>query len=244
MIRLALAAEDGAGEWVVRQVTDRHLLAVGWIDPEHLGHFRSWMMFEGQRVLPLKRVVAMARKRLGQHFRLSGHFDGRPGAADAHLLRHLFVLLADAEETPDIVVVARDVDGTDRRTGMAQAEAAGNWPFRIVGALAQPESEAWLVCMWDPEDAAETARHAGLRQQLGFDPVTRSHELTSTSDSKRDAKRVLEELTRTGRDGRERFAAASFETMRQRGAENGLAAFVDHLLVALAGKLGTRGPSS
>lgn len=241
MITLALAAEDEAGEWVVHRVTDMHLLAIDWIDREVLDSVRAWQAFQGRGWLPLRKVRDLARQRIGNHFKLCGGFDGVPGAADALMLRMLFTCLAMDEPRPDIVVVARDIDTTDRRSGFQQAVADREWPFEIVGALAQPETEAWLVAAWNAESDPERERHARLRAECGFDPVAHSHRLTSTAKTRRDAKVVLAELTCTGRTGRARFASKSGAELRACGQDNGLAEFVEHHEKALARQLHLRG---
>lgn len=242
MITLALAAEDAAGAWLVRHITDRCLCSCDWIEQETVGHFRRWQEFDGREWFPLAQVPAAARGSLGRGFQLHGRFRGEIGAEDSHLCRYLFVWLRESGVHIDIVVVARDVDGTARRTGFCQAVAERSWPFAIVGAFAQPEAEAWFLCTWKAESDREQAAHDALRQRIGFDPVQRSHELTSTSESKRDAKQVLAALTEGGRKREQRFAEVDLETMRRCGATNGLTSFVDELQVALEQHAGRRGP--
>ena len=227
---LALAAEGAADAWIVQQVTDRLLLEVEWIDEGSLDHHRCWRSFDSSEWVALKTVHRRCKERFESNFRLSGHFDDRPGGADALLMRKLFAWMRSEQECPDVLVVARDLDSeAGRRDGFeaAKVEAEkGGCPFAIVPALAQPEQEAWLVCAWQPESDLESERHEELRRELGHCPVAQSHRLTSTSDSIRDAKDVLDRLTRGGRTGRERFESRSLREIQESGAENGLREFV------------------
>lgn len=241
MITLGLVAEDEAGAWAVQHVTDRHLLRVDWITETHLPDFRQWSRFDGQEWLPWKNVRGKLTELFGPNFRVSGHFDGKPGAEDALAVRKVLALLRAQPDAPQLVILARDVDGTGRSAGFAQAIAeAGpqHLPFRVVLALAQPEVEAWFLCAWTPQDDAGREVHAELRQEIGFDPVARSHELTSTSSGKRDVKRVLERLPGRGPAARAAFAALDVVELHRRGAANGLAEFVRQLGTALDDHIG------
>lgn len=238
MTSLALASEDATGAWIVQQVTNAHVLAITRVTTDRLQHFRSWQGFDGREWLPLRQVRALAKERFGNHFMGKGRFDNAPGADDAVMFRKLFQLLASDDQPPDIAVVARDLDGNeDRRIGFQQAARARAWPFDIVGALAQPEAEAWLVATWRPADVDERDRHGEVKQACSLDPVTESHRLTSTAHTRRDAKVVLEALTRTRLSNRDHFAAMSLDELRACGQHNGLREFVDQLGRVLAKEL-------
>lgn len=241
MIRLALAAEDAGGEFVAQTVTDMVILAASpWIERDLVPHLREWTAFEGQGWLALKRAFMLARSR---GLRVHGRFHGEHGALDAQMIRAALLLVASDEQRPDVVVIARDIDGLDeRRRGFEQAVQDRRWPFVVVGALADPESEAWLVASWTANDAEEATRHEALRRELGFCPVASSHRLASTSTSPKDSKRVLAELTSTGRSGRERFESAPLADLKDRSEHNGLTAFVRVLEAALPPLLGERAP--
>ncbi|MBM4060799.1 MAG: hypothetical protein FJ265_06855 [Planctomycetes bacterium] len=245
MIALALVAEDPAHEFAVHRVTDGCLCAIDWIDAELLVHVREWLEFDGRGWLPWKKVAELCTARFGRNFRLSGRFDGRPGAADALAVRKVLAYLQALDRKPDVVVLARDVDGTERRAGFQQAleePRAVQRPFQVVLALAEPEVEAWFIAVWRPDSEDAARRHEHLRGELGFDPVTGSHRLSSTSDGKRDAKRVLGLLTTGGRPAEQLFASCSLDELRSAGGENGLAAFVDDHGRALAAACGCRPP--
>ncbi len=240
MIRLALAAEDELGCAAVRHVTDLIALKVEWIERENLDVFRSWHDFEGADWLPLKQVSERCRNRFGANFRVAGHFGGQPGEADALSIRKLLAYLAEEDPLPAIVVVARDTDHSERRDGFAQAKHARTWPFEVVGAHAIPEVEAWLICTWTPAGESDEERRAELRHLLGFDPVTRSHELTSTSPSKKDAKATLARLEAGGRSARHCFENSPLEELEQHGSHNGLTTFIGDLRTTLVPRLDPR----
>lgn len=237
MIRLLVAAEDGLGHRLVTGLADQLCLEVDWVETESLDAFRTWVQHEGRPYLELKRVGAIA-KQLGLRFR--GTFDGASGADDALLMRKLFGVVVELELQLEVLVVARDVDSTDRRVGFEQARAElGTGPFEIVGALAQPEAEAWLVCAWLPAGEAEESAHQAVRRDLGFDPIARSHELASTSDaSRKDAKKVLDQLAGSAAHAEERFHLRPLAELEQVGAANGLASFLRELRPVLRRLLG------
>lgn len=237
MMGLLVAAEDELGYRLVTGLTDRLLLETDWVEKETLDAFRTWLQHEGRPYLELKRVGAIA-KQLNLRFR--GKFDGASGADDALLMRKLFGVVAECGLPAQILVVARDIDTTDRRVGFEQARSArGRVPFEIVGALAQPEAESWLVCAWLPADDSERDAHRAVRQDLGFDPIAHAHELTSTSDSSRkDAKKVLEQLAGAAASAVARFHQRPLADLEQVGGANGLTSFLRELRAVLRRFLG------
>ncbi len=141
--------------------------------------------------------------------------------------RRVLMLFCHCEPRPDVVILARDLDGyPGRREGMEQVVSGIPWPFQIALATAQPEVEAWVVSGFVPKDAAEQKRLRALREKLSFDPTTQSERLTShPNDADTDAKRVLSELC--GDDSvRQERCLDDRTLLRQRGAGNGLSAFL------------------
>lgn len=236
MIRLLVAAEDADGNWTARHLLELRMKRIEWVHDLGLDAFREWMTFRARSWLPLKDVNELFRECLGRGFRRAyGHFAGEPGAENALAFHKLFVVVERLG--PDLLVVARDADGTDRRTGFQQARKRP-WPFAIAGALAQPEVDAWLICAAIATGEAHRQCIAELRRELGFDPTTSSHDLTSTSPSARDAKRVRERLESAGMDLESSFRARSIGDLRERGTWNGLSTFLADLDDALAPHLG------
>lgn len=172
-----------------------------------------------------------------------GHIDGAPLECEAGMWRKVLMLFCRCEPRPDVVVLVRDMDGYGaRRAGMEQVRRGIRWPFAVVIAAPQPEIEAWYVSGFAPMGPNERTALDELRRVLSFDPTHESHRLTSRpNDAVTDAKRVLGALCGGDRD-RERLCLADSALLRQRGASNGLGAFLDEVdhrvLPALARRSG------
>jgi hypothetical protein len=181
------------------------------------------------------RPVVLGGVRIAGH----GHIRGKPLEPEAGMWRRVLLLFCHRDPRPDVVLLVRDMDGyCDRRKGMEQVRDGFEWPFAVVIAAPEPEIEAWHVAGFVPADAREREALYGLRRRLSFDPTVESHRLTShPNDAATDAKRVLDALCASDRVRRQRCIADS-SLLRQRGALNGLAAFldeVDHRVVPLLG---------
>lgn len=145
-------------------------------------------------------------------------------------------LLSCVLATPsvDAVVLIRDMDDQPIERAASLAEARAEIPpdrLKIALALPRTKREAWVLNGFDPQNRKETEALAALRQELGFDPRTRSEDLDAMAHgAKRDVKRVLAELT--GND-RERETPCWMETawpvLRERGEKSGLAGFLQEV---------------
>lgn len=236
MIRLLVAAEDGLAHRLAVHLADRCCQEVEWVG-DQIDHFRTWVAFAGNDCLDLKRVKDLAK---GLRIRAWGHFDGHPGAEDALLMRKLFRVVDAQDIGVDVLVVARDVDGRDRRAGFDQARREfAHATFMVVGALAEPEFEAWLVSAWQPETDAEREALAAQKQRLGFDPVRDSHQLTSTGDGPRDSKKVLQGLAGGVEPAERRFRSRSLAELAVAGAGNGIASYLAEVRSRLRERLGS-----
>lgn len=236
-VAIGVAAESAGDARIVQRLADRMLVdGIAWVketseacrgsmeDP--LSPCRTWRGVEGSGWLDVHCASDLARER---GLRIYGRFAGDPGEADARMHRAALVLFAEEAEPPAAVVIARDLDRhSERAEGFAQAVAAGSWPFEVVlGALPEPEIEAWLIAAWIPEDDSERKRLAALRGELHFDPCTKPEQLTSKNEADRkDAKRVLAVLTTTGRDALARWEDVPLERLEAHGGACGLARFV------------------
>ena len=86
---------------------------------------------------------------------------------------------------------------------------------------------------------AETAILTKLKQELGFDPCHKAEELSASEETaKRNAKRVVTELTGNDRARKEQcWTDTPLSVLRERGQETNLAAYLkevsDHLLPLL-----------
>jgi hypothetical protein len=158
------------------------------------------------------------------------------GGAEERQARAIVILFANAALPPHALVYCRDTDGDDdRRVAIRAAIEASPLGRPTAVACAHPELEAWLVAGFEPESDAERTRLATERATLGFDPVSRSHELSSTADvSKRDTKQVLARLLADDdHDRRERCATRALHEAASVGQHNGLDAFVSDVRAQL-----------
>ncbi|WP_437955700.1 AAA family ATPase [Sorangium sp. So ce119] len=189
---------------------------------------RPGALFTGKRALELLIAKPDARELEleavltdGRRFGLRGT-PASPGGPEADSFRLWF---GDHVQRVELDLPWRDRADDE---GFAQAVAAGSWPFEVViGALPEPEIEAWLIAAWVPEEEPERKRHAALRGELHFDPCTKPEQLTSKREADRkDARRILEVLTTTGRGALERWADVPLERLEAHGGACGLARFV------------------
>ena len=227
MIRLLLAGEDASHHAACTRLFDR-VLATQDSTPRSaddsetsLDPLRTWADHRGRRYIDVHSAFEEARAR---RLPIRGHFDGQPAAPEAHLWRAVFHLALDRPDVPDVVVAARDDDGhAVRADGLEQARSL-KWPFLIVRAIATQEVEAWWMAGFDPMDAEERRELAHAAKQLGFDPREQSERLTG--GTARDAKRLLEHLTRADPDRRATCLETPLEILETRGSGNGLEQFL------------------
>lgn len=196
MIRLGVAGEASGDVRRVSGLVDRLIMeGADWITPEVIAEYRTWCGPDGAAWLDIHRAWKLAQ---GARLKIYGQFNGGPGATDAQM--HCAILMLFAWEgggqarRPEAVIVARDQDSEDRRTGFEQARDERRWPFKVVAALPQPEMEAWLIAAWRPSGGEDVRRLEEVRRRLGFDPVAAPERLTSTGNGPKDAKQIAEEL--------------------------------------------------
>jgi hypothetical protein len=187
--RIAVVAEDAGGASLVRECCDAALRRVEWIaGHEDLSPFREFLA-PAQRD-HFKVGDALGTSSRGHKLRVLGHFGSAPGDPDATSFRRMYAWL-QSEWSPDCVLVARDCDQEERRrNGMRQARDSTH--LQVAVALMVPESEAWRIALVDPASKAEVL--AELRAELGFDPVAQPHLLSSSPESKREAKAIASRL--------------------------------------------------
>jgi hypothetical protein len=207
---------------------------IDWIEEDSFVHCPLWHGVDQTRPCLLWREIPKLAAAAGIP-PIHGHFDGRPAEPDARAaLRALRFLKKKHEGHPlHGVFLIRDDDGdTSRRAGLEQArKAEQDFQDRIVLGLAHCQRESWVLAGFDPADAGEEDRLAEVRADLGFDPRLSSHLLTAKHDTdKRSAKRVLGVLTQADVN-REAICweKAPLTTLRQRGEETGLVAFLDEI---------------
>lgn len=226
-LRLAVVYEHLNDFTTATELADRVLKeSVGWMDDDLIGYQRTWVGDIGGEALTWTRVKRLARE---AKINPVGHFRGQPGEPDAvaalRAVRYLRFALPDLTA----VVLIRDQDNQPlRRVGLEQARGEVRDGFPIVVGLAVLMREAWILSGFDPADEAEDARLRAVRQRLGLDPRTRSHDVG-------DPKRALHELT-AGAPARERRCRfdTPLLTLRERGRDNGLADYLDDVAARLS----------
>ncbi len=242
MTRQIAVVHEAEGDFTTAtELADRVIVeAIPWMNDDDIGPARDWLAFtpEGLR-LSWTGIEKLAHN---AGMRVRGHFGNDPAEADAkaglRAIRYLRVIYPEL----DAIVLIRDRDDQpERRQGLDQARAIDHGGIPIVVGLAVVEREAWVLCGFHPVNEAEVAMLVDARQRLGFDPCSRSHELTAYGDdtAKRSAKRALHELTAGDHDRERRcWAEVALPTLRDRGAENGLAAYLDDVRDRLVGLFG------
>lgn len=176
--------------------------------------------------------------------RPGGAGGGRPGGAGSSMMRKaLQIARALSQQQPDTpldaVVLVWDADDQpdERLAGVTLArddarDDPRRWlSFRIVLGLPDPEREAWVLAGFEPDDDAERALLAALQEELGFSPVLEAVRLRDkAAGAARNIKRVLAALLRGDPDREERcWTEPPLANLRHRGAETGLAAFLEEI---------------
>jgi hypothetical protein len=240
--RFAVVHEAEADFRTATELADRVIVDAinDWLDADELVNQRTWVAEtgSGQR-LTWKGIKQLARE---AGIRVHGHFDGSPGLPDAAAARRAILFLRESFSDLKAIVLIRDQDDEPERLGglnQARNQACSGLP--IVIGFAVVEREAWVLCGFDAEEDEEMKRLEDEHTNLGFDPCTRSHDLTACKDdtAKRSPKRVLRALTGGDHDRERRcWTHALLATLRQRGAENGLAAYFRDIRERLAPLIG------
>lgn len=213
---------------------------VSWVEPEQLSVLRTYQgLSAAVRFLEWTKVDDLAR---AAGIRASGHFGGEPAEPDAQATRRALRLIV--REVPDarVIFLLRDSDGDLRRKdGINQAVSESKLKVEVVVGLAHCKREAWVLSGFEPQTDEETGRLAVVRQELGFDPRTHSHDLgASDENAKRSAKRVLRGLCESDAD-RERscWLDTALDVLRDRGQENGLLAYLEQVHLKVVPRIGT-----
>jgi hypothetical protein len=240
-LRFAVVHEAEADFRTATELADRVLLeAIDWLDEDLLVGQRTWLAeTAGGRRLTWKGIKRLARD---AGIRAHGHFDGEPGLPDAAAARRAILLLLEVVPDLNAIVLIRDQDDEpERREGLEQARTQDHSGMVIVVGLAVVEREAWVISGFDPQGEAEEARLQAERAQLGYDPRTRSHDLTACKDDNatNSPKRVLRALCGDDWD-RQRLCWCDIplEVLRERGGGNGLTAYLREVRERLAPLIG------
>lgn len=229
---IVVVCEAPADFTTATELADRVLLSkIEWLEPEWLPSQRSWVNTLGQGTLTWTTIKNAAD---AAGLRIHGHFGDVPALPDANAARRAISYIRSRFGSVAAVVLIRDIDHQpERREGLQQARDHAAVAFPIVIGVARVERESWVLSGFLPLNDDELERLAGgLRQELGFDPTARPHELTACKDdlAKKSPIRVLNVLV--GSDaGRERscWRETPLDTLRLRGSNNGLADFMSEV---------------
>jgi hypothetical protein len=240
-VRFAVVYEAEADFQTATELADRVLTeAIDWLDEDLVDHQREWLA----RTDAGDRFTWTGINQLARNagIRVHGHFDEKPGLPDAAAARRATLFLLNTVPKLNAIVLIRDQDDQpERRAGLEQARNQDHSGIVIVVGVAIVERECWVVSGFEPKDEGELSRLETEKKRLGFDPRLRNHELTACKNDQatRSPKRVLRELTEENRD-RERccWREAPLDVLRQRGAENGLAAYMHEVRHRLAPLIG------
>ncbi len=244
--RFAVVAEAPADHRTATELADRILIEAinDWVDEDQLLYQREWVVDVAGGPLSWKRIRKLAE---AAGIEAEGFFNGEPGLPDARAARRALRYLRATIPGLKAVVLIRDQDDQiDRRDGLEQARREDHEGLVIVVGLAIVERECWVVCGFEPQDESERARLKDAREQVGFHPHERSHDLKACKDdnAKLSPKRVLRLLTEGNFDRERRcWKETPLVVLRQRGKENGLTDYLHEVRERLAPLIGRVSPS-
>jgi hypothetical protein len=231
---LGVACEDRGHFSAVTYLVDDTLVAThAWLDGiiddcrawRGLNDGEAWYKYDPADAEDLRPITID-----GQRIAPQGLIRGQPLKHEAGMWRRVLLLFCHATPRPQVVVLARDLDGCPKRSeGIEQVREGFKWPFKIVVAAPQPEIESWRVCGFTPADDRERARLDALRRELSFDPTMQSHRLTShPNDAPTDAKRILERLCEADPE-RIEVCLRDRAMLHERGEQNGARDFLEEV---------------
>lgn len=208
---------------------------IEWIEVAVIDSYRRYRGASDAAPYLIWAHVKSAAQSLGR--RVHGHFDGRPGDLDALAARKAIQVALTQFADAKAIFLIRDSDKLTARTaGLNQAreEMHAATPAIVIG-VAHCKREAWHLAGFEARQAAEQQLLDDLRQELGFHPCERSHELAAKHDhDKQSAKRVLSLLVGADRDREmECTAATSLALLKDRGRENGLGDYLTEIEVRI-----------
>ena len=229
MSRQVAVVYEGPSDFrIATELADRVVVeAIPWMADDDLEFQRTWLDRSNAGLRLVWAGIDELAREAG--VTVSGLYDEEPGEPDAHAASRAILYLQ--REFPDLeaILLVRDQDDQPlRRRGLEQARKKHGTVVPVVVGLAVLMREAWVLSGFDPVDDEELTRLQADRQRLGLDPRIRSHEV-------RDPKLALRELTGDDRE-RERqcWARTPLDTLRERGADNGLTDFLADVRLRLA----------
>ena len=219
-----------------------------WIrdDPDQLDHELQFAGLEPNTTFTERRRIKQMSERRGLQFKRPiqrlRKFGTPIGEDFADTWKTVALTLSDKRKF-DALIVSRDTDRSTERVRSWEDVRASFADELLVVLLAVQHCklEAWLLSGFEPDTDAERLRLDEVRAQLGLDPTVKGADLTAKSDSaKKNAKRVLGELTGDDRDRRRRcWESTDLDQLHSKGADTGLRDYLDEVenrLVPILGK--------
>jgi len=202
---------------------------VDWIEAQILNAYRNYIGTRPETPYLTWTESAQLSKVLGR--RVHGHFEGKPGDLDALAGRKAILVVLLKFPQVKAILLIRDSDGlVARQKGLNQARAEMKTfeNLAIVVGVAHCKREAWILAGFDSRDEEERRQLEALRQELGFDPCERAHDLDAKHvHDKRSAKRALSLLVGNKPDREaDCIAKPSLALLTLRGQDNGLATYI------------------
>ena len=237
MLKIAIVYEAPADAGLGCCIADRVIVScIEWLrgDPDLLAFQREWV--SDHKGLPFRwdRVDDLGRD---INFPIRGRFGDEKDYPDFRAAVRVLRTIQYLFEDIDAVVLIRDLDDQpDRAKGLEQARSRFNEKtsaFRVVVGAALTKRECWVLAGFVPRDDCERKLLKEERSYLGFDPTTKSHELTAKNSErgdKRSAKRVLKKLTRENLEREEEcWTLTPLDELRSNGQTNGLADYLQQV---------------
>lgn len=246
MTSICIVYEDRADAEIATYLADRVLAdSLSWLEKEPnqdlqaddspLNSLREWIReYKGRRLKWSEMDDLATESRLPK---LRGFFDGQKGLADARSARRALRVVTQLFGNLGATVLMRDSDQDEsRRAGLEQARQEHcRQPdaFPVVIGVANVKKECWVLSGFIARTQAEETTLETERQKLGFNPLTRSEELTAKHDPDNDlrsAKRVLKQFTDSNAEReRECWMTTPMNHLRGCGANNGLSEYLDEI---------------
>jgi hypothetical protein len=225
---------------VVTSLADRVVREQGpdWLagDPDQLDAERIYRGLQGDPSFTPWRAVKdrAAKYNGGRGIRALSWGKGRGRIDYATTLKAvtLAILQREPDKQVNAILLSRDTDGdTGRSKTWRDIQDEFRGKVGVILAAQHPKLEAWLLNAFEPESSQESNRLSAQRAALGFDPRIGAHKLLAEgSKGRRNAKKVLDNLTGDSFERAEAaMAVAPLATLRERGADTGLAAFVEEV---------------
>lgn len=223
--------EDRGHDRLVKTIAEKVAIeAHAWLDGV-LEHTWSWKGPNNEDEPKLSGDIEI-RGPGGKVVRVHGHVDGKPQLPAAHSMRKVLTAFECRDPRPEVVILAWDGDGQveGRRAGFDQAHRSKPWPFPVILAMPEPESEAWFICGFEPRTPEERGRLDALTRELSFDPTKQPHRTTAhPNDASTDTKRVIARLTNDDVARRDACLDHPLDELARRGELVGLARLIADL---------------